>query len=131
MCISMNIEESLAAVEKAIIELIEKNKIIPIIVEGKKDKRSLRKLGVKGKIIAVNQGLSLSDFCDDLVKQFDEIIILTDWDRKGGILYYRIKDLLKGRIRYDTSFREQLGKHAMIKTVEGLYSWIKTMNKKI
>lgn len=126
----MNIEESLDEVQKTIADLIEKNVTIPIIVEGKKDKRSLKKIGVKGKIIELNKGLSLSDFCDSLVKQYDEIIILTDWDRRGGMLCYRIKELLKGRIQYDTTFRERLGKHAMIKTVEGLFSWLNTMNNK-
>jgi 5S rRNA maturation endonuclease (ribonuclease M5) len=127
----MNIEESLEEVQKAIADLIEKNKTIPVIVEGKKDTKTLQQLGLKGIIIEINKGSSLTDFCDWIVINHHEIIILTDWDRRGGSLCHRMMHLLNGRIVYDTTIRERLGKHAMIKTVEGLHSWINTMNNKL
>ena len=127
----MNIEESLQVVEQTIQELIIKNHSIPIIVEGKKDKISLQNLGIEGKIIIYNKGKSLTDFCDWIAKSNAEVIILTDWDRRGGMLCHRMMELFNGRVVYDTAFREIFAKNTMIKTVEGMDSWIQTMNKMI
>lgn len=123
----MNIEESVEEVDRVIDQLTDKNKTVPIIVEGKKDTKTLRKLGLNGIIIELNKGLSLSDFCDSIVEKYVKVIILTDWDRRGGTLCHRMMDLFKGRIEVNTEYREQLSKFSMIKTVEGLYSWINTM----
>ncbi|OYT28346.1 topoisomerase [Thermoplasmatales archaeon ex4572_165] len=127
----MNIEESLDVVEQTIQELIIRNHTIPIIVEGKKDKISLQNLGIKGEIIIYNKGKSLTDFCDWIAKSNAEVIILTDWDRRGGMLCHRMMELFNGRVAYDTAFREIFAKHTMIKTVEGMDSWLQTMNKMI
>lgn len=126
----MNIEESLEEVEQALINLQEENRTSPIIVEGKKDRNALQKLGLTGSIIIYNKGSSLPDFCDWIVANYDQVIILTDWDRKGGTLCRRMRELLKGRVDYNIDFRQRLGKYAMVKTVEGLYSWIETMKEK-
>ena len=55
----MNIEESVEEVDRVIDQLTDKNKTVPIIVEGKKDTKTLRKLGLNGIIIELNKGLSL------------------------------------------------------------------------
>ena len=125
----MNIKESLLEIEKILQDLKDKNLTIPIIVEGKKDKKSLQNLGIVGKIIVYNKGKSLPDFCDWVTRTWNEVIILTDWDRRGGMLCHRMMDLLNGRVLYDTTVREILAKHTMIKTVEGLDSWLETMKK--
>ena len=125
----MDYKSSLDEVLEIIDELSEENKKIPILVEGGKDKKALKKLNIKGKIITINSGKNLIDFCDRLSKKYDEIIILTDWDRKGGFLRKRIQENLKGRIKCITKFRRLLSKNTMIKTVEGLPSYIKTMTK--
>ena len=125
----MDYKSSLDEVLEIIDELSEENKKIPILVEGGKDKKALKKLNIKGKIITINSGKNLIDFCDRLSKKYDEIIILTDWDRKGGFLRKRIQENLNGRIKCITKFRRLLSKNTMIKTVEGLPSYIKTMTK--
>ncbi|MBC7110331.1 MAG: hypothetical protein H5T46_04940 [Archaeoglobi archaeon] len=51
-----------------------------IIVEGEKDRMSLRRLGVKGKIICSSQ-LSVNSILDLIEER--KIIILTDWDEYG------------------------------------------------
>ena len=126
----MNLDESLNEVEKALQDLQNINMNIPIIVEGKKDKQSLQKLGMKGSIIIYNKGKTLTDFCDWVAKSYRKVIILTDWDRRGGMLCHRMMELFDGRVDYDTSFREVFSKHTMIKTVEGLHSWINTIKDK-
>lgn len=125
----MDYKTSLDEVLKIIDELIDENKDIPILVEGGKDKKALKKLNIKGKIITINSGKNLIDFCDKLAKKYNEIIILTDWDRKGGFLRKRIQQNLKGRTKCITKYRRLLSKNTMIKTVEGLPSYIKTMTK--
>ena len=83
-----------------------------------------------GNIIQINRGTSLTDFCDWLSERFQKIIILTDWDKHGGSLCRTIMKQLKGRVDYDTSFRKIFSKYAMIRTVEGLPSWLFTMKDK-
>lgn len=123
----MNIERCIEEVELALDELVELNNTIPVIVEGVKDRRALRSLGLTGKIITINKGISLSDLADQVSEQYDEVIILSDWDRRGGSLCRRLKELLKGRVTYDVRLRQRLSKYAMIKKVEGLPSWLETI----
>jgi len=127
----MDYKKSLEDLEKALSELQEENKKIPIVVEGEKDIEALRKLELKGTIISVNAGISLTDFCDRIARKYKEIIILTDWDRRGGYLCHTIRKNLEGRVNCNTRYREIFAKNAMIRTLEGLPSWISTMKEKI
>ena len=127
----MDYKKSLEEIEKALIELREENKKIPVIVEGEKDIEALKKLGVTGIIISLNSGSSLIDFCDKIAREYKDIIILTDWDKKGGFLCSTIRRNLQGRVFCNTYYREVFAKCSMIKTVEGLPSWFMTMNEKI
>ncbi len=126
----MDYKKSLEDLEKALSELQDENKQIPIIVEGDKDIDALRKLDINGEIISVNIGTSLTDFCDRIASKYKEIIILTDWDRRGGYLCHTIKKNLEGRVNCNTYYREIFAKNAMIRTIEGLPSWIDTMRIK-
>jgi len=127
----MDYEKSLEDLKKAIDELIQDNTKIPVIVEGEKDINALRRLGLTGKIISLNKGLSIPDFSDLLARNYKKIIILTDWDKRGGFLCHTIKRNLEGRVECNLHFREIFAKNSMIKTVEGLPSWINKMDKKI
>ena len=127
----MDFKKSIEDLEKIIDELGEENRSIPIIVEGKKDVEALRKLDISGSIISVNAGVSLIDFCDNIAQEHKDIIILTDWDRKGGYLCRTIKKNLEGRVNCNTKYRELFAKNAMIRTLEGLPSWLETMKEKL
>ena len=127
----MDFKKSIEDLEKIIAELGEENRSIPIVVEGKKDIKALRKLDISGSIISVNAGVSLIDFCDNIAQEHADIIILTDWDRKGGYLCRTIKKNLEGRVNCNTKYRELFAKNAMIRTLEGLPSWLETMKKKL
>src|SRR4030042_4150823 len=126
----MDYKKSFEELEKVLFELIEENKKIPIVVEGDKDVFSLRKLGVTGEIIITNSGLSIIDFCDKIAEDYKEIILLTDWDRKGGFICYTIQRNLQGRVKCNLYYRELFAIKAMTKTVEGLYSWFNTIKEK-
>lgn len=71
-----------------------------ILVEGKKDINALRSLGIVHIIIPVNKGLNTFDLVEMISRgEVGEmggplkgrIIILTDWDRKGGFLASRAR----------------------------------------
>ena len=126
----MDYKKSLEDLEKALDELREENKTIPIIVEGEKDIDALHKLDINGTIITVNKGISLTDFCDKLASDFKEIIILTDWDRRGGYLCHTIRRNLEGRVNCNINYRRIFAKNSMIRTIEGLPSWINTIKEK-
>ena len=127
----MDYKKSLEDIENALLELKMENKKIPIIVEGEKDIEALNKLEIKGTIIRVNSGFSLTDFCDKLAGEYKEIIILTDWDRRGGFLCHTIKKNLEGRVNCNIEYRGIFAKNSMIRTLEGLPSWIETLKDKI
>ncbi len=127
----MDFKKSIEDLEEIIAELGEENRSIPIIVEGKKDIEALRKLDISGSIISVNAGVPLIDFCDKIAQEHTDIIILTDWDRKGGYLCRTIKRNLEGRVNCNTKYRELLAKNTMIRTLEGLPSWLETMKEKL
>jgi len=127
----MDVKKSIEKLEEALLELAEENKTVPIIVEGDKDIDALRKFDVNGKIFSINLGVSLTDFCDMIAMNCEEVILLTDWDRKGGYLCHTIRKNLEGRVNCNTRYRELFAKNSMIRTVEGLPSWIKTMKDKI
>lgn len=127
----MDYKKSLEDLEKAISELRDENKEIPIIVEGDKDIEALRKLDINGTIISVNAGTSLTDFCDKIADKYNDVIILTDWDRRGGYLCHTIKKNLEGRVNCNIYYRGIFAKNSMIRTIEGLPSWIETMKQKI
>jgi len=127
----MKTKESLELVEDILEKLRLENVQVPIVVEGEKDITALHKLGIQGVVISINRGKSLTDFCDWLAEHYTEIIILTDWDRRGGHLCRILMKNLEGRVKYYTSFREALAKHATIRKVEGLPSWIETIKAKV
>ena len=127
----MDYKKSLEELEKALLELKEENKTAPILVEGDKDIKALHKLDIKGKILSINMGTSLTNFCDRISQEYKDIIILTDWDRKGGRLCHTIRKNLEGRVNCNTRYRKLFAKNAMIRTVEGLPSWLETMRKKL
>lgn len=127
----MDVETSIEEIEKTLDELREDNKSYPIIVEGKKDVAALRFLGCQGVILTVNKGVSLTAFCDEIASMYNSVILLTDWDRKGGSLCKRIMRLLKGRVEFSTAYREMLAKYAMTRKVEGVPSWLETMKHRL
>jgi 5S rRNA maturation endonuclease (ribonuclease M5) len=82
------------SLQKKIDELIEElciaNYSIPIIVEGQNDESTLRKLGAKGKIFRLNTGSSILNFCEEIARKHEEVILLPDWDNKGKQLFKKL-----------------------------------------
>lgn len=92
-------------------DLTEKNRNAPIIVEGERDVRALRALGILGEIRPINRGTTVFALCEDLARDHREAIILTDWDVRGGRLARQLRDgLAANAVRYDDEVRARLTK---------------------
>jgi len=112
----------------------------PIIVEGRKDEESLRKLGIEGPILCLKaEGKGLFEFLEgiDSVKR---VIVLTDFDTEGKKLAKMlVSELSKRRIKVDDSMWKQVG--ALIRQdihtvqelgncIEGMRSQVETSKEK-
>lgn len=78
----------------------------PVIVEGKRDKQTLTKIGVDN-IIPLN-GKSLYNFTFDYSEKFDQVLVLTDFDKEGKRLAGKLTSFfesmgvkIKGKLRKD------------------------------
>jgi 5S rRNA maturation endonuclease (ribonuclease M5) len=127
----MNDQEVFEELEELLTELREENKTVPIIVEGEKDITALRKLELTGEILRFNTGQSIPDFCDTIAQKHQKIILLTDWDWRGGRLGSTIKKHLENRVECNMRYRQMFAQHCMCRTVEGIPSWLQTLQKKI
>src|SRR5512136_116250 len=116
----MNDLQVLEEIEELLTELREENKTIPIIVEGEKDVAALRKLELTGEIIRFNTGQSISDFSDSIAQKYPKIILLTDWDWRGGRLGSTIKKHLENRVECNVRYRQVFAQHCACRTVEGI-----------
>ncbi len=94
-----------------------------VIVEGKKDTRALRKVGLT-KIIELN--CPTYELAESLQKmKIRKVAILTDLDKEGKKLYGRIKeDITRVGINIDDSFRDFLFKETTLAQIEGLTSYL-------
>ena len=85
----MSIEEDVENTIDILTRLKEEEGVI--IVEGQNDIESLVNLGIKNKIIAVSQN-NIFDVIDGIYEK--EVIVLTDFDKKGTYLFKRyVKEL--------------------------------------
>jgi 5S rRNA maturation endonuclease (ribonuclease M5) len=114
-----------------VIEVIEELKLrslegVVIVVEGRKDKRALRELGIRGTILLATRD-SLFVFSEELSRLNREIIILTDWDRAGLRLARKLSaHLVSFGVVPDMRFHHLLSSlvRKEIKDVEGLCGYL-------
>jgi len=93
-----------------------------IIVEGKKDKAALEKLGITDVVALLRK--PLFSFIESI--NAEEVIILTDLDPEGKKLYNVLKQGLQEKgIKIDTYFREYLFKNSKLAQIEGIYHYLK------
>jgi 5S rRNA maturation endonuclease (ribonuclease M5) len=106
-----------------------------IVVEGKKDYRALRQLGINGKIItAKTSRKSFLDLTSEIERQpYLRVILLLDFDRRGKELTKRlIQHLETVRIKTNTTYWRELkglvGRD--VKDIEGIPTYLQTLNQK-
>jgi 5S rRNA maturation endonuclease (ribonuclease M5) len=102
-----------------------------VIVEGRRDLLALRSLGLSGPVILASRRPAL-DLAEDAARNYSEIILLTDWDRKGDEMCQTIERHLRsvGR-RPDGLIRSRLKKLVKkeIKDVESLSGYAERMRQ--
>ncbi len=125
----MDDNQTLEELEELFDTLREDNKTIPIIVEGDKDITALRKLGMTGEIIRFNKGQSVSNFCDSIAQKYKRIILLTDWDWRGGRLGTSIRKHLENRVECNMTYRQSIAQRCTCRTVEGIPKWLETLRR--
>ncbi len=97
-----------------------------ILVEGDRDRRSLRRLRVPGPIRLIHRGQSLAAVAEGLTQGVQRVIVLTDWDTEGGHFARRLRDFLgPSSIDLDLDFRRELARvlRGEVSHVEGLAGW--------
>jgi len=123
--------QRLEELDELLSDLREENTTVPIIVEGEKDITALRRLDMTGEIIQFNTGQSVPDFCEGIAQKYQKIILLTDWDWRGGRLGSSIKKHLENRVACNMSYRQMFAHRCTCRTVEGIPSWMETLRKKV
>lgn len=128
---SMRLEERHEMVLETLEDLREASLQAPVVVEGKNDEEALRSLEVTGEIVTVNGGSSIFGLCETLARDHPTVIILTDWDRRGGQLCRLLREgLAANDVRYNAEIRGRLARLCRkdIKDVEGLRSYVARMS---
>jgi 5S rRNA maturation endonuclease (ribonuclease M5) len=124
-------ESQFEEVQEIFRKLGKKARDTVVIVEGKKDRSSLRKLGVEGKIICMKHSRRiLVDFLDQL--QCREVVLFVDFDEYGSSLTRTITQYLEAkRVKVNTVFWKRMkglvGRY--VKDVEGLPSYLEKLKK--
>ena len=91
----MNDAERLEKLEELILELQHmSDKGALIIVEGKRDRKALRALGITGTIM-LGTKKSILVFCEEVAREYNNVIVLTDWDENGD----KLATLMEGYLR--------------------------------
>jgi 5S rRNA maturation endonuclease (ribonuclease M5) len=106
-----------------------------IIVEGKNDIKSLRVLGIEGKIISAKTGgKSVLDVISEVEKcTAKEVIMLLDFDRRGKEWTKRLRQNLENaKIKINLTFWSRLLElvGTEVKDVEGLAAYMETLKRK-
>jgi 5S rRNA maturation endonuclease (ribonuclease M5) len=116
--------ESLEMLISSLVEASEDG--AAMIVEGERDEKSLRDLGVEGPIIRAARRPAL-EVAEESAREFDVVIVLTDWDRAGEELARKMERHLQGTgARIDLETRERLKRMVRreIKDVESLSRFV-------
>lgn len=95
--------------EKIIEELEDLREIseeIPIVVEGKNDKKALRSLGIDGEVFKISTGTPFYEFCEGITGRYKDIILFTDIDTEGQKIARRFKGhMSQNGVRVNDRFR--------------------------
>ena len=103
--------------------LIEKmkNSNILVIIEGRRDRAALEKLGIMNLMELSKE--PLFQIVEEISSSNDECIILTDLDKKGRELYGKLSsDLQKNGVKINNKLREFLFRNTKLRQIEGITS---------
>lgn len=103
-----------------------------IIVEGKRDILSIKRLGIKGNFELATRH-SLFNFSERIAKKGCQVVILTDWDRRGDLLAAKLSEYFGNfGIKPELQIRNKLKliTQKEIKDIESLYTYVSKLRSK-
>jgi 5S rRNA maturation endonuclease (ribonuclease M5) len=101
-----------------------------VLVEGERDRRALRRLGLRGTVATLHAGRTLAETAHLLIRRGRRVVVLTDWDAEGGHLAHRIAEFLRAEsLELDLETRRRLARvlRGELVHVEGLYGWARRL----
>lgn len=99
-----------------------------ILVEGKRDIKALNRLGIEN-VHSIDKPIYL--IIENIAKRNKEVIILTDFDRTGKILYFKLKhELQRNGIKVNDKYRRYLSR-CKITHIEGLFTYYKNNSREV
>src|SRR5689334_6642277 len=116
----MRADERYERFVKCLSSLKDDNATTPILVEGLRDERALRHLGLTGDILVFNAGRRIDEVAHGLAAAHRRIIVLFDWDRTGGHLVRRLTEHLHAQVQLDLDYRKELAQVSQVRSVEDL-----------
>ena len=123
----------LERIEELLLELSEySERRAVIIVEGKRDVLSMKRLGIKGSFELATRH-SLFNFSERIASLGCEVIILTDWDRRGDLLATKLSEYFENfGIKPELQIRNKLKliTQKEIKDIESLYTYVSKLQSK-
>jgi len=134
---SASLEKKLEKIQHLLDDLaVELSGGTPVIVEGKKDMESLKKLELIGDMIsAKTSGKTFLDVLREVEKRGkSEVILLMDFDKRGREWTKRLAANLETmRIKPNLVFWKELSSllGRDVKDIEGLSSYVQTLKAKI
>ncbi|OGS57011.1 MAG: hypothetical protein A3K60_04000 [Euryarchaeota archaeon RBG_19FT_COMBO_56_21] len=123
-------EERLEQLERVFQQLEDESEELPIVVEGLRDVAALKRLGITKNVIAINRGISIFSFAEQISRKWKGAIILTDWDRRGGQLARMLKEAFSANgVSANDHYRTQLVilSKKEIKDIESLPKFIENL----
>ena len=104
------------------INKIKKSKIL-VIVEGKKDRKTLQSFGIKN-IVELNKK-PIFEIVENISSKNKECVILTDLDKTGKALYGKLNHgLQQFGVKIDNNFRNFLYKNTKLRQIEGMATYM-------
>lgn len=123
----------LERIEELLLELSEySGRGAVIIVEGKRDILSMKRLGIKGRFELATRH-SLFNFSERIAGLGSEVIILTDWDRRGDLLAAKLSEYFETfGVKPELQIRNKLRliTQKEIKDIESLYTYVSKLRSK-
>ncbi len=117
-------ENKMFATKQEILEIIEQiqEEDLLIIVEGKKDRAALEKLGLNSFVL---HGKDFFHRIQEIAGYNRVVLILTDFDKEGKMLYSKIaKELEKYGIKVNKQYREFFQRKTKLSQIEGMDTYM-------
>ncbi len=126
-------ERKLERLSEVFHKLAVKSEDAVVLVEGRKDRSALRRLGVRGPIVCMQPaGHSLVDFLDRLPDR--EVVLLVDFDEYGAALARKITQYLEEkRVKVNGAFWRKIRGLVRrdVKDIEGLPSYLEKLKNSL